>query len=33
MHGWEKVQAEIKHNDRVRHEIAAVLEAIQSRQS
>jgi chromosomal replication initiator protein len=29
MHGWEKVQAAIKHNDRVRHEIAAVLESIQ----
>jgi chromosomal replication initiator protein len=31
MHGWEKVHAEIKHNDRVRHEIAAVLESIQSK--
>jgi chromosomal replication initiator protein len=31
MHGWEKVQAEIKQNDRVRHEIAAVLESIQSK--
>ncbi len=26
MHGWEKVQAEIAGNDRVRHEVAAVLE-------
>lgn len=32
MHGWEKVHAEMKHNDRVRHEIAAVLESIQSKQ-
>jgi chromosomal replication initiator protein len=32
MHGWEKVHAEVKHNDRVRHEVAAVLESIQSRQ-
>lgn len=32
MHGWEKVHAEMKHNDRVRHEVAAVLEAIQSKQ-
>ncbi len=29
MHGWEKVQAEVTNNDRVRHEIAAVLEAIE----
>lgn len=29
MHGWEKVHAEIAHNDRVRHEIAAVLESLQ----
>ena len=33
MHGWEKVRAEIKHNDRIRHEIAAVLESIQSKQT
>jgi chromosomal replication initiator protein len=31
MHGWEKVHAEIAHNDRVRHEIAAVLESLQRR--
>ncbi|GHO43384.1 chromosomal replication initiator protein DnaA [Ktedonospora formicarum] len=31
MHGWEKVQAEMQHNDRVRHEIATVLESLQSR--
>ncbi|GCE47205.1 chromosomal replication initiator protein [Thermosporothrix hazakensis] len=31
MHGWEKVQAEIKNNERVRHEIAAVLESLQHR--
>jgi chromosomal replication initiator protein len=29
MHGWEKVQAEIANNDRVRREIAAVLETIE----
>ncbi len=29
MHGWEKVQAEVTHNDRIRREIAAVLESIQ----
>jgi chromosomal replication initiator protein len=29
MHGWEKVQAEITGNDRVRHEVAAVLESLQ----
>lgn len=28
-HGWEKVQAEIAKNERIRHEIAEVLEAIQ----
>jgi chromosomal replication initiator protein len=28
MHGWEKVNVEMAHNDRVRHEIAAVLESI-----
>lgn len=33
MHGWEKVHAEMKHNDRVRHEIAAVLESIQNTQN
>ena len=29
MHGWEKVQSEINKNDRIRREIAAVLESIQ----
>jgi chromosomal replication initiator protein len=29
MHGWEKVNSEMKHNDRVRQELAAVLESIQ----
>ena len=29
MHGWEKVQHEIAHSDRIRHEIAAVLESLQ----
>jgi chromosomal replication initiator protein len=29
MHGWEKVHNEIINNDRVRHEIAAVLESLQ----
>src|SRR5579863_10066133 len=29
MHGWEKVQAEITNNDRVRREVAAVLETLQ----
>jgi len=29
MHGWEKVQAKITNNDRVRHEVAAVLESLQ----
>ncbi|HVB72610.1 MAG TPA: chromosomal replication initiator protein DnaA [Ktedonobacteraceae bacterium] len=29
MHGWEKVQTEIGNNDRVRHEVAAVLESLQ----
>jgi chromosomal replication initiator protein len=28
MHGWEKVRAEMANNDRVRHEIAAVLESL-----
>lgn len=32
MHGWEKVHAEMKQNDRARHEIAAVLESIQNSQ-
>ena len=29
MHGWEKVQTEITNNDRVRREVAAVLESLQ----
>lgn len=29
MHGWEKVQGEIASNDRVRREVAAVLESLQ----
>ena len=29
MHGWEKVQEEVTNNDRVRREVAAVLESIQ----
>jgi len=29
MHGWEKVQSEITNNDRVRREVAAVLETLQ----
>ncbi|HEV2581668.1 MAG TPA: chromosomal replication initiator protein DnaA, partial [Ktedonobacteraceae bacterium] len=29
MHGWEKVQSEIAANDRVRREVAAVLESVQ----
>lgn len=28
MHGWDKVQAEMTSNDRVRHEVAAVLESL-----
>jgi chromosomal replication initiator protein len=28
MHGWEKVHSEVANNDRVRHEIAAVLESL-----
>jgi chromosomal replication initiator protein len=28
IHGWEKVRAEMANNDRVRHEIAAVLESL-----
>jgi chromosomal replication initiator protein len=31
LHGWEKVNAEMVHNDRVRHEIAAVLDSLQQR--
>jgi chromosomal replication initiator protein len=31
MHGWEKVNIEMAHNDRIRREIAAVLESIQVR--
>ncbi len=31
MHGWEKVHAEVTSNDRIRHEIAAVLEMLQQR--
>ncbi len=30
MHGWEKVNSEMAHNDRIRQEIAAVLESIQA---
>jgi hypothetical protein len=29
MHGWGKVQTEMTNNDRVRHEVAAVLESLQ----
>ena len=32
MHGWEKVQAEVTNNDRVRREIAAVLESLQRKE-
>jgi chromosomal replication initiator protein len=32
MHGWEKVHTEVVNNDRVRREIAAVLDAIQRKQ-
>lgn len=32
MHGWEKVHAEMANNERVRQEIAAVLEAIQHKE-
>ncbi len=28
-HGWEKVQSEVTKNERIRHEISAVLEALQ----
>jgi chromosomal replication initiator protein len=28
MHGWEKVHSEVANNDRVRREIAAVLESL-----
>ena len=31
MHGWEKVKGEMANNDRVRHEVAAVLESIQQK--
>ncbi len=31
-HGWEKVQTEVAKNERIRHEITAVLEAIQKPQ-
>ena len=31
MYGWERVHNEMKNNDRIRHEIAAVLESIQRR--
>jgi chromosomal replication initiator protein len=30
MHGWEKVHNEVANNDRVRREIAAVLESLHS---
>jgi chromosomal replication initiator protein len=32
MHGWEKIQREIANNDRVRREIAAVLESLQRKE-
>ncbi|HEX4205375.1 MAG TPA: chromosomal replication initiator protein DnaA [Ktedonobacteraceae bacterium] len=32
MHGWEKVYAEIQHNERIRREVAAVLELVQQKQ-
>ncbi len=32
MHGWEKVQSEVANNDRVRREIAAVLESLQRKE-
>ena len=32
MHGWEKVRTEIANNDRVRRDIAAVLESLQRRE-
>jgi chromosomal replication initiator protein len=32
MHGWEKVQAEVANNDRIRREIAAVLESLQRKE-
>ncbi|GHO75868.1 hypothetical protein KSD_36390 [Ktedonobacter sp. SOSP1-85] len=31
MHGWEKVQGEMRQSDRVRHEIATVLESLHSK--
>jgi chromosomal replication initiator protein len=33
MHGWEKVHTEVVNNDRIRREVAAVLESIQRGQS
>jgi chromosomal replication initiator protein len=32
MHGWEKIQGEVANNDRVRREIAAVLESLQRKE-
>ena len=32
MHGWEKIQREVSNNDRVRREIAAVLESLQRKE-
>jgi chromosomal replication initiator protein len=32
MHGWEKIQGEVVNNDRVRREIAAVLESLQRKE-
>jgi len=32
MHGWEKVQSEVANNDRIRREIAAVLESLQRKE-
>jgi len=32
MHGWEKIQGEVAQNDRVRREIAAVLESLQRKE-
>jgi len=32
MHGWEKIQREVANNDRVRREIAAVLESLQRKE-
>jgi chromosomal replication initiator protein len=33
MHGWEKVHLEVTNNNRVRHEIAAVLDLLHHRES